>query len=96
MQMNNETNETCLTFGVRLLRFLEDMYPEMGQTHIMIQEEYEFLCGEACGEIKRKHANPENDYYFKNIVKDHTDWKDFIEKSYDAKFVKFLKVIKCL
>lgn len=92
--MNN--NEHDLTFGVRLLRFLGNLYPEIGQTNQMTQEEFEYLCMEACDEIKRKYDDPSNEWYFKNISKDNKNYKDFMEKSFDSKFISFLKISKLL
>lgn len=92
--MNN--NDHNLTFGVRLLRFLGDLYPEIGQTNQITQEEFEYLCIEACDEIKRKYDDPSNEWYFKNISKDSKNYKDFIEKSFDSKFISFLKISKLL
>lgn len=92
--MNN--NDHDLTFGVRLLRFLGNLYPEMGHTDQMTQEEFEYLCMEACDEIKRKYDDPSNEWYFKNISKDNKNYKDFMEKSFDSKFISFLKTSKLL
>ena len=78
------------------MRFLGNLYPEIGQTNQMTQEEFEYLCMEACDEIKRKYDDPSNEWYFKNISKDNKNYKDFMEKSFDSKFISFLKISKLL
>lgn len=82
------------TFGVRLLRFLQDFHKDAGLWSEMDREEYEYLCISAVNEIEREFNDINNWWYFQNMVKDCTTYTEFIEKKYDGKFIEFLHSIR--
>jgi len=82
------------TFGVRLLGFLQDFHKDAGQWSQMDQEEYEYLCISAINEIENDFDDISNWWYFQNMVKGCTTYTEFIEKKYDADFVRFLHNIR--
>ena len=58
------------TFAVRLLKFLEDFYPEAGSWHPIETEEYEYLCLIAKNLLDYQINTIDNEEeinYFKNL-----------------------------
>lgn len=93
--------EINLTYPVRSLYFLMSVYidgiPNLTCSS-MDEEEFEFMCIEACEMIKHQVENAEDEeqQYFNNLVKNYKSYKDIIKyhvcKNH-PEFYKFLKLI---
>lgn len=68
------------TFGVRLLYFLQDLFPATAEWDACNQEEYMYLCIMACRYIKEQFKNyPEDNDYFQNLVPGCESPEEFIK-----------------
>ena len=70
------------TFNVRLLAILRDIFPDYPLSSPWGDEEYEFVVGEVCDNLRKEVHNADSEEekaYFNNLVKGYSNGDDIIK-----------------